>query len=283
MTDSCILIDDLGRVLPWPEECRRFDAAYRQPDFDFPAYAVRNLGFITVAERKGFLRIRLRPAFCGHRTSMALLSFVAQRTPARAAISRFSGCWHDELCSGGALQHRLSEILSVAALAADDGPFIAVPRRVSGLLRESGNPFAPLLRRWLDQVQPHEIRAFLVESRLYDRAMIVERLPDSGHFVFRHSGQRIQLYPAAWAQSAIGQPLQDQPDQAYGQWIAEACRQVDDRQVPRFELITARVAQAGATPRQWRYERLMLPWRDTSGRRLVVSVSLRDQARSRFG
>jgi hypothetical protein len=51
--------------------------------------------------------------------------------------------------------------------------------------------------------------------------------------------------------------------------------------VPRFELISARVAPAGGrAARQWRYERLMLPWRDSDGARLVVSVSLRDQLRN---
>jgi hypothetical protein len=283
MRESCILIDDLGRVLRWPEECHRVDGVYRHPDFDFPAYAVRNLGFVKIVECRDFLRIYLRPSFAGHRTAMALLSFVARRAPARAAISHFGHQWRDEVCSGAAARRRLSAILRDTADEADDPPFVAVPRRISIMLREPGNPFAPVLRRWLDHLHPGGIHAFLADSHLHGRAMIVERLPDTGRFVFRHSGHRIQLYHPAWSQSAAGRHVEDQPDAAYGCWIAEACRAVDDRQVPRFELVTARVARAGTQRQQWRYERLMLPWRDPDGRRLVVSVSLRDQADSRFG
>jgi hypothetical protein len=283
MAESCILIDDLGRVLRWPEDSRSVDAAYRDPDFDFPAYAVRNLGFVMLAERKDFLRIRLRPSFAGHRTTMALMSFVAERRPARAAISQLGRDWRDEVCSGDALQRRLDEILQSSSDEAEAPPFLAVPRRITGILRDPGSPFAPVLRRWADQVQPGDIAAFLASSPLHGRALIVQRQPDTGHFVFRHSGHRIQLYQAAWAQSAIGRPLQDQPDEDYGRWIADACRTVDERQVPRFELITARVRAHGGLPRRWRYERLMLPWRDSHGRRFVVSVSLRDQPDGRSG
>jgi hypothetical protein len=283
MVDTCILIDDFGRVLRWPEDSRGVDAAYRDRDFDFPDYAVRNLGFVMIAERKDFLRIRLRPSFAGHRTAMALLSFIAERAPARAAISHLGSVWRDEVCSGSALPRRLTELLGDSSGATGDPPFLAVPRRIAGMLRDPGSPFAPVLRRWVDHVQPGDIAAFLADSQLYGRAMIVQRLPDTGHFVFRHSGHRIQLYQATWAQSAIGRRLQDQPDEAYGRWIADACREVDDRQVPHFELITARVRQHDGRHRRWRYERLMLPWRDGEGRRFVVSVSLRDQPHSRSG
>jgi hypothetical protein len=282
--EGCILIDDLGRELRWPDECRRVASTYRDPDFDFPDYAARNLGFVMITERKGSLRIRFRPAFAGHRTIMSLLSFAARRTESRAAISYFGSAWRHEVCAGPSLQQRLAEISSDPAEAADMQPYLAVPRRISVMLHDADNPFAPVLRRWLDNMQPEGLVELLASCRLYDRSMIVERKADSGHFVFRHSGRAIGLYPSGWAQRAIGRPLHDQPDHAYGRWIAEACRAVDDRQVPRYELITASVSpDDGGSPRRWRYERLMLPWRDASGRHLVVSVSLRDEPRGRPG
>jgi hypothetical protein len=105
--------------------------------------------------------------------------------------------------------------------------------------------------------------------------MIVERHGETGRFVFRHSGHAIRLYDRAWADSAVGRAVEDQPDPAYGTWIAGACRTIDERQVPRYELVTAQVG-----PRQWRYERLMLPWRGPDDRRFVLSVSLRDRTAS---
>jgi hypothetical protein len=278
---ACILIDDAGRRLRWPQDRRRITAGRHDPDFDFPDYAVRNLGFAMIAQRKDAICVRLRPAFCGRRTAMSLLALAGECTDSRAAIAYFGRSWSHEVCSGGApLQRRLLELLGEPADEPSDPPFIAVPRRLSGMLRDTGNPFAPVLRRWLDNVQPGDIRDVLESHRLYDRCMIVERRPDTGAFVFRHSGAGLQLYSSGWASSAVGRHLHEQPDHAYGRWIAEACRAVDDGQVPRYELISARVAPDGRDPRPWRYERLMLPWRGSDGARLVVSVSVRDQLRN---
>jgi hypothetical protein len=280
VSETCILIDDSGRILRWPDDGRQVGRVAHDPDFDFLDYATRNLGFVAVFERAGFMRVRLRPAFCGRRTAAALLDFLAQRQQARAGITYFSRIWHHEICAGASLAPRLAELLTVAE--DDEAPFQAVPRRISTLLHATGSPFTPILRRWLDNAQPEGLASFLATCGLYDRSMIVERMGDSGHFVFRHSGRGIQLYPSGWTRSAVGRFLHDQPDRAYGAWIAEACRAVDDRQVPRRELILARVAhEHGRAPHHWRYERLMLPWRSGDGRRLIVSVSLRDQAGGR--
>ena len=277
---TCTLIDDAGRILRWPDDSRRL-APVGSPDFDFPDYAVRNLGFVAIAERDGFLRVRLRPRFCGNRTVAALLAHLAHRPHGRAGITYFVNGWQHEVCaSGRALERRLIEILGADNVESDEPPFMAVPRRVTTLLRMSDSPFAPLLRRWLDDPPPEGMAGFLESCGLLDRSMIVERMADSGHFVFRHSGRGIQLYPSGWSSSAAGRYLRDQPDNAYGRWIDKACRSVDDCDVPRFELVSARVAPAGGRPaRQWRYERFMLPLRTADGRHLVVSVTQRDQAR----
>ena len=274
--DNCVLIDDAGRRLRWPQDRRRVALAYRDPDFDFPDYAVRNLGFAMITQRNGAACVRFRPAFCGRRTAISLLALAGESHGARAAIAYFGRTWNHEVCRGGApLQQRLLEILG-EPLDEGGAPFLAVPRRLSGMLHDRGSPFAPVLRRWLDNVQPGDVREFLETHRLYDRSMIVQRMPDTGAFVFRHSGAGLQLYPSSWARSAVGRHLHDQPDHAYGRWIADACRAVDEAQVPRHELISATVTPEGRDPRPWRYERLMLPWRDGDGARLVVSVSLRD-------
>jgi hypothetical protein len=284
MPDSCLLIDDAGRKRRWPDEGGGLGFGYRDPDFDFPAYAVRNLGYVMIVGGAAFMRIRLRPAFVGHRTLATLLAHVAHHPYSRTAISHFDGAWHHALCGDArALRRRLLDVVETTEDSSPERPFIAVRRAIAGVLREPNDPFAPVLRRWLDDSHPDGLANFLDSCRLFDRAMIVERQPDTGHFVFKHSGHRIRLYKPSWAGNAIGRLVQDQPDRVYGEWIAEACRAVDDRQVPRYELVTARVSHSAETPRQWRYERLMLPWRGSDGRRLVVSVSLRDQPRWRHG
>jgi hypothetical protein len=279
MTGPCILIDDAGRERRWPGMNGGAAFGYHHPDFDFPGYAVRNLGHAMVVARGSVMRIRLRPVFVGHRTLDALAAHIARQAPARVVISHFDAAWHHDLCSGDAAPLRLRAIVEACARKQRGQPFVAARRNMAGVLHKGGEPFAPVLRRWLDGASPEGLPAFLDSCRLYDRAMIVERQRDSGRFVFRHSGQAIRLYDRSWADTAIGRHVEDQPDPAYGAWIAGACRGVDERQVPRYELVTAQVGLPGAPARQWRYERLILPWRGADDRRFVVSVSLRDRSK----
>ncbi len=281
MAEPCTLIDDAGRELQWPGANRGAAFGYRDPDFDFPAYAVRNLGYVVVADRHGAIRIRMRPVFVGHRTLGALVAHLARRGPARVAISYFDTAWHHELAGEGrAARRRLHAIVEACVQQEGGQPFVAARRNIAGVLHKAGEPLAPVLRRWLDGAPPEGLAAFLDSCRLYDRTMIVERERDTGRFVFRHSGQNIRLYDPVWAGTAVGRHVEDQPDPAYGAWIAGGCRAVDECQVPRYELVTAHVNRPGAAAGQWRYERLMLPWRSADARRFVVSVSLRDQAQA---
>jgi hypothetical protein len=277
MAEPCTLIDDAGRERRWPGANAGAAFGYHDPDFDFPAYAVRNLGYAMIAVRAGVMRVRLRPVFIGHRTLDALMALIAREAPARLAVSYLDAAWNHELCSAQSAPRRLGAIMEACARHGRMQPFVAARRNVAGVLHKAGEPFAPVLRRWLDGAPQEGLAGFLDSCRLYDRTMIVERQRDTGRFVFRHSGQAIRLYGRSWADSAVGRDVEDQPDPAYGAWIADACRAVDEHQVPRYELVTAHVDRPGTAARQWRYERLMLPWRGPDDRRFVVSVSLRDR------
>jgi hypothetical protein len=278
MAEACILIDDAGRERQWPGTQRGAAFGYRDPDFDFPAYAVRNLGHVMIAARHGTMRLRMRPIFVGHRTLDAVIAHLARHRPSRVAISYFDTSWHHEL--GGderTAGPRLRAIVEACASKEGSQPFVAARRNIAGVMHGASEPLAPVLRRWLDGAPPEGLAAFLESYGLYDRTMIVERESDSGRFVFRHSGRSIRLYGRSWNGTAVGRHVEDQPDPAYGAWIDTACRRVDECQVPRYELVTAQVDRPGTAAQQWRYERLMLPWRGADGRRLVLSVSLRDK------
>jgi hypothetical protein len=281
MAEPCILIDDAGRERQWPGAQRGAAFGYRDPDFDFPAYAVRNLGHVMIAARHGTMRLRMRPVFVGHRTLDAVMAHLASHRPSRVAISYFDTAWHHEV--GGdahAAATRLHAIIEASARRDGSQPFVAARRNIAGVLHTASEPLAPVLRRWLDGAPPEGLAAFLASCGLYDRTMIAEREGDTGRFVFRHSGQSIRLYGRSWNGTVVGRHVQDQPDPAYGAWIDAACRRVDECQVPRYELVTAQVDRPDAAARQWRYERLMLPWPGADGRRLVLSISLRDKAGS---
>ncbi len=274
----CLLIDDAGRVRRWPGPSRGAAFGYRNPDFDFVDYAVRNLGHVMVAERARFVRIRLRPLFVGGRTAAALSAYLARRTPDRVVLSVFGDAWHDTLLPYAEARQRLDAILGATAEEQQVPPYTAVRRSLAAILDDGSDRFAPVLRRWLDGACPENPSAFLDTCGLYDRAMIVEHCSDTGAFRFRHSGNRLRLYGASWPAAAPGRRVEDQPDSSYGERIAQACRSVDELQVPHYELIDARIGAAGRPARRWRYERLMLPWRGAAGSRLVISISRPERA-----
>lgn len=271
-----VIIDDLGEEQPWPSARLIRDLDCSRADFDALDYIVRNMGYVLIIDSPQFVRLRLRPLLVSSRTVAALFYYLAERRPRRAAISWFDEARHDEVCGDPKdLFRRLTDILHASTRAAAAEPFMATRRSMDAILSPAGHPFEPLLRGWLKGAR-EDLLEIARTCGLWDRAMIAERDPGRGDFVFRHSGGAIQLYGAAWGEKAVGRRISEQPDAAYGEWIERGCGAVDDARSARVELVHAAVTSPEGELRRWRYERLMLPFEAADGRRVVMSISARD-------
>lgn len=282
MLRRCLLIDDAGRERPWP--CTRLttDLGGEDPDFDFAGYGIRNLGFAMLVETAKFIRVYVRPLLAGGRTVDTLLRHLARGHSGRAALSYFDDTWrHEVFGDTAALRRRLAELLASAAKPATER-FVAMRRDMADLLANENDSFAAILRHWLDGTPPEDPRGFLVANGIEDRAWIAEREKGSKRFVFRHVGSGIEIYDASWHIAALGRAVHDQPDRHYGEWISQTCESLSARQSARYELVVAEVARPSGKVNQWRYHRLMLPWR-LRDRWLVMTVTRRDQAVRRCG
>jgi hypothetical protein len=271
-----LVIDDCGEEHFWPSAAifREFDGL--RTDCDPLSYAVRNLGFVLIIDRPDFLRLRLRPLLVSSRAVAALLYWLAERRPARSAIAWFDHTWHDEVCGGPKqLYARLTEILNSSTRSRLDEPYLATRRSMDTVLDQPGHPFALLLKTWLRSSR-EDLIASAQRQGLWERAMVAERDPATGDFCFLHSGGSIQLYGAEWSAKAAGRRLSEQPDAAYGRWIEQGCRAVDEARMARVELVHAAVSGAGGQVRRWRYERLLLPFEAADSRRVVMSITARD-------
>jgi hypothetical protein len=271
-----VVIDDLGEEHPWPSTRIFNEFECIRADYDPLAYAVRNLGFVLIVDRPGFLRLRLRPLLVSSRAVAATFYALAERRPARSAIAWFDDAWHDEVCGGPKqLYRRLTELLHSSTRNFVAESFLATRRSLDAVLNPPGHPFAPLLTSWLKGSR-EDLMASAQRQGLWERAMVAERDPTSNVFRFRHSGGSIQLYGSEWRDKAVGRRISEQPDRLYGQWIEDGCAAVDESGTARVELVHAAVTAGDGQVRRWRYERLMLPFADADGRRLVMSVSARD-------
>src|SRR5512137_1902831 len=96
MSPSC-LIDDQGKV--WfagaPDLRRRL--GYTDPDFDLPAYAVRNLGYVLVRERGNSVHVSLRPVLVRPPALAGLFSPLAAAAPERLLLSYLQRDWKHEM------------------------------------------------------------------------------------------------------------------------------------------------------------------------------------------
>lgn len=279
-TSASILIDDRGRQRPVSLRALEADLGHLKPDFDIPGYAVRNLGYVAIEESAGWIRVRLRPSFVGKATLATLLTYVARCGAARIALSWLDDSWRDEVWGEAPRAvRRIAELVGTGQAKPQRGRFLAVRRGLGPILASPRHPLKPVLSSWLDGTCPADLLGFLGAHGLSARAMLAERDGASGGFVFRYSGTGIQIHGGEWSTRAIGRRLEDQPDPEYGRWIAEGCRAADDSKTARHELVAATMLGPNATRQQWRYERLVLPWR-LDGRRFVMSVSINPQAAS---
>jgi hypothetical protein len=271
-----LIIDDLGEEQPWPSAHILNELDSSRADFDTLDYIVRNLGYALIIDRPDFLRLRLRPLLVSSRTVAALFYYLAERSPQRTGISWFGDVWRDEVCGHPKdLFRRLTEILHASTRSDLTERFLSTRRSIDAILNPAGHAFAPLLRAWLKGSR-EDLIATARAHGLWDRAMLAERDPERGDFVFRHSGGAIQLYDAGWGGQAVGRRISEQPDGAYGRWIEQGCAAVDEARSARVELVHALVAGPDCEPQRWRYERLMLPFQGKDDRRVVMSISAPD-------
>src|SRR5215510_5120213 len=109
--------------------------------------------------------------------------------------------------------------------------------------------------------------------------MVLE--PSSGgRLCIADVGAGFVAYDEVWRGGARGQPVENQPDYAFGMWVREVFEDVFQRWLPRLDAIDAivRRPRIGDNVRVC-YRRLILPcWRVKSGTPLLLSASVVDDS-----
>jgi hypothetical protein len=114
---------------------------------------------------------------------------------------------------------------------------------------------------------------FAMQHGIFSRMMIAGVRKREPAPKFRYIGEGFApLWGEAFTVSAIGEPIQNQPDKEYGAWVSRFYSEVAETARPRFDIVEVIVPKAQRGP--WiRYERLLLPWRTPSGEVLVTLAS----------
>jgi hypothetical protein len=128
--------------------------------------------------------------------------------------------------------------------------------------RISGGQFDPSLLHWL------ALNGFT------DRMTVAEITPDRPLGVLRYLGPAITVFGQDFPYRAVGMPVEKQPSREYAEWVGKSYQRVAESGEPHHEHIDALISEPEGKTRRSRYERMVLPFRDPQGRKLIIALSV---------
>jgi hypothetical protein len=275
---SGILIDDRGESWPdnSPELARRL--GYRDPDFDAPAYAVRNLGFIHVRLHEEGVRVSLRSGTFSLLTLAAALYTLIDRRPRRIILAVFWGDdWSYEMFTAlGSFAER-AEDLAAGEPIAGRPRWLAVEKKLEALELPAFEKVKPVVDLWRANRGrlSEELYQVLRATDLLQRAVLIRKLPRSSRLVYQHFGGGIKMMRPCETFVMIGRDAHDVPDREYGIWVADHYGEALSRRRLRLDGMRATVGTSQSGTLRVRYDRLLMPWRGGTSDLFVLGLSIR--------
>ena len=271
-----LLFDDRGEL--WDAKSRTLAESLQASlsGEDLLSYVVRNLDFIAIADNNGSLRLRLRPAVVSQMALGALLYWLHDRVVERALISFLDGEWTHELVASrdDAVRRLLARVKHKAADR--DGDFLDRPRPLHEL--PDGSPLRAVLNAWADcrgRFDAERLRP-VIQRALNGRFVLFEATPYSPSLHVKDVGAGLSKSAEYWLSRTKGLRVEDQPDYAYGKWVAEAYRQVLSTGEPSLADVDAVITWPQHPRIGYRYRRLLVPFEAQRDSTLVLSATVID-------
>ena len=273
---SLQLIDDQGQV--WDGSSRQLRHAYDSPysGGEFSDYAVVNLGFIATNVYGQSAQIRLRPSFTADAAYDALYRWLLNRRFERSVLTWLDSTWQNEMLrSNQAALIRLDDLIEQAKRQRPEDfmstliPGDEVSRDVT--LKE-------LFQTWKLSTRdnrPETVRT-AINSILGNRYAIVQQDHTNNRLLYKELGDGLFTSYDTWRTCAVGAPMEEMPDRAYGRWVKGCYSDVLSTMEPTVEKVDAIVHWPHSGRTRMRYRRLILPLALSDGSRIVVGGSLVD-------
>ena len=114
---------------------------------------------------------------------------------------------------------------------------------------------------WPATREPSGQRALLAQLKaaLGGRYVVFRQAEDNGRIVFHEFGPGLFSDYETWRTCAVGAPMEEQPDRAYGRWVASAYYDVMTMRQPRIEDVDAIVRWPNTGRARLRYKRIVVP------------------------
>ena len=272
---NLLLIDDVGGG--WHGETRRLRAAFDSPysGGEFVEYAVKNLGFVAINVYGTSCQVRLRPKFAAAKALGAFRSWLQRGRFDRVVITKFDGEWRDELMRPDEAERHIDELVQPDRPQPTED-FLAEPIASTDL--GSRPMVADLAESWPHVVENYDTDTLvrLLRSAFDDRFVIVRRSPDRQKLIFKEFGGRIYARYELWRTCAVGAPIQEQPDRAYGRWVSSLYQKIADQPNPRLDSVDAVVRCPEKGRSRFRYKRAIFRLASGSTGDLFLAGSFED-------
>jgi hypothetical protein len=137
-----------------------------------------------------------------------------------------------------------------------------------------GSPLGGLVELWASNGGRYDAEAFSAYTtrRLLKRFFIV-RQDEAYGLVFDTIGEGLHVPERDWFRSAIGRPIEHQPDAPYWRWVVQMQRAALQANDPVVSDIDASIFWPSLGRVRRRYRRLLLPCTAPDGTRLLFSAN----------
>ena len=251
---------------------------YRNPDFDLGDYAVRNMGFVAVSRvAPTRLRVRFRPALLTGRAVEAICRYLAKGQASEVEINYLDGDWTTECWPNDpAVMQRVAELCTQPVAQATGAPFDIKPLELANAAKDYSNPLKPLFQKWRASFGTFDdsTMSFLARFGFLPRLVIITAPNAAETPRFQFLGSSLRIYDEQTQMEMIGRPVDEQPDKKFAEWISAQYKAVLDAHQPRLDSLQVAVQQTGLDQRHIGYDRLMLPWRSSTGTTLLTVSSV---------
>jgi hypothetical protein len=272
------LFDDKGEL--WDGKSRKLAEILHASlsSADLLKYVVRNLGFIAVTDNNGSLRLQLRPAIVSQMALGGLLYWMHDRPIERVLISSLGEEWSHELVR--TRKEVVRWLLTKVRRDGEDrrGDFLNQPRPLHDLPDTS--PLRAVLNAWAecDGVYDQNRLLPVLQNATNGRFFLVEAAASSPSIMIRDIGNGFTRDAGYWLGRTIGHRVEDQPDYAYGKWLAEVYGKVVTSRAPSLDDVDAVITWPQQPRISYRYRRLVVPFETGKDSTLLLSATLIDPA-----
>ena len=274
------VFDDLGNL--WDGASPRLRAAFGSAATveEFSTYVVKNMGFIAIHSYGRSCEIRLRPQVVNATAFAALRVWMAERAYERIVTACFDADWNYGLHATQQKALAKLETIISSARGVRPGDYL-----VRSLLKEELPRTTPLhqalhslIENWpmLSQSVHQDGLSNIITQSLQGRYHLIDADADNHRMIFREIGDGFVSYTAEWAMQAIGKPISEQDDRAYGQWVESVYRQVLATGLPAVADVDVVVTTSKLGRTRLRYKRVLLPARTLGGGMWLLNSSIID-------